>query len=80
MSKNKTKYPVTFKTVKIDTCTSYSLEELRKFIEKETKEIESSIFNKQYKDITASFEFNYDNCYYEGDTPDVVLEFKGIQL
>jgi hypothetical protein len=34
-------------------------------------------YHIQYKNVSFEFEFNYSNCYYEGDSPSIVMMWYG---
>jgi len=74
--KEKIQYPETIRNVPLNTWTDYTLDEFMAFVTKAHDEVQHA-FRGTHKNITFRVGYDYSTCYYEGDTPDLVLEFNG---
>ncbi len=72
------KLPETIRTVQLPSFKSYTLEELTTMLTTMFKEVEHD-FRATHKNITVSIENDWSNCYYDGESPDIALEFSGIK-
>ena len=65
----------TFKTVEFLN-TQFTMKELSEFFKKLAKEVTSE-FSDKYVDIKAQFSLDWSAVYYEGESPDIQIEFTG---
>ena len=72
-------YPEDIYKIFLESYKDYTLSDIQLLLIKSFEEVEDK-FIETHKDIMVSIENDYSNCYYDGDSPSIVLQFKGIRL